>query len=157
EDALDRQAAHVLRKTASDGEPLARRLALISIARAGAREGRSNGGADGLAAARQFLCEVLAQRGAPIRPWAALALGVLEQERIRQGGQPSDESAHALRVALETHDSPAEAGAYCLALALAHDTTSAKLLVTRALEKRDDDLQADAALSLGILGDRSAI
>lgn len=156
-DTADRDALAALLRTTREGDALARRLAWISIGRVGARAGAAAGGDEGVQRARTALMAGLETENGLVRPWVALGLGVLEQARVRGGDTVAPDSLRALRGALESHASPAEAGAYCLALGLCRDTASRERIEREAVRTQDDELQSQAALALGLLGDRQSI
>lgn len=160
QDELDRSGIASLQRVAREGGPFARRWALISLARAAARDGtHSGGGRDGatLREVRTFLANELERSNGLLRPWCGLALGVLEANRIALGEAAAPETLRTLRVALEKHAGPTEAGAYCLALALSHDAASRERILTEARAVQDEELQSQACLALGILDSRESI
>lgn len=157
EDPMDRRIAETLRVSTRRAEGYARRLAYIGVARTGAREGASAGRDVGLHNARAFLIGELASENGAARPWAGLALGILEHARHRRGEDPSPETTRALRATLAQRDGPAEAGAYCLALGLCRDAAARESVQAIASRTSDDDLQASACLALGLIGDPASI
>lgn len=160
QDEIDRTGISSLQRLAREGGPLARRWALISLARAAARDGtHSGGGRDGstLREVRAFLAGELNRSNGLLRPWCGLALGVLEANRIALGEAAAPETVRILRTALDEHSGPTEAGAYCLALALSHDATSRERILTEARAVQDEELQSHACLALGILDGRESI
>lgn len=159
-DELDRAGLGVLQRTAREGGPLARRYALIALARAGARDGASAGaGRDGdsLREMRAFLANELERSNGLLRPWCGIALGVLEHGRRSLGETAGGESLRALHRALEKHPGPQEAGAYALALALAGDTTAREAILAHARTTQDEELQSQACIALGLLDAREAV
>jgi hypothetical protein len=156
-DAVDRDALAALIRTTRDGDALARRLAWIAIGRAGARDGAGAGRDEGVQRARAALYTGLETENGLVRPWVALGLGVLEQTRARSGDIVAPDSLRALRGALERHPSPSEAGAYCLALGLCRDVAWRERIEREAVRTQDDEFQSQAALALGLLGDRQSI
>ncbi|MBI5365196.1 MAG: HEAT repeat domain-containing protein [Planctomycetes bacterium] len=152
EDPFDRRIAEVLRQSTHQGDRYARKLAYIALARVGSREGTVGGRDIGLKNARLFLADELHGDDGQSRPWAALALGVLEHARIRLGETASSETAASLRAALAKHDAPLEAGAYCIALGLCKDASAREAIQPYALRTVDDELQASACLALGMIG-----
>lgn len=144
-------------RTTRDGDALARRLAWIAIGRTGARDGAGAARDEGLQRARAALYAGLETENGLVRPWVALGLGVLEQARSRSGEIVAPDSLRALRGALERHPSPNEAGAYCLALGLCKDVASRERIEREAVRTQDDEFQSQAALALGLLGDRQSI
>lgn len=156
-DPEDRETLATLLRTTREGDALARRLAWIALGRAGARAGAGAGGDEGLQRARTALTSGLETENGLVRPWVALGLGVLEQSRARTGDVVAPDSLRALRRALEEHSSPSEAGAYCLALGLCKDGASRERIEREATRTQDDEFQSQAALALGLLGDRESI
>ncbi|MBK7877541.1 MAG: HEAT repeat domain-containing protein [Planctomycetes bacterium] len=157
EDPNDRRIAETLRSSTGRAEGYARRLAYIALARTGAREGTTAGRDVGLRNARNFLLGELASENGQVRPWAGLALGILEHARLRLGEDPSPETTSALRATLAKRDGPAEAGAYCLALGLCRDTAAREAVEAIATRTSDDDLQAGACLALGLIGEPASV
>ena len=87
------------------------RLDLKAVARLGGRAGAGNS-FDGLKDVRGFLLGQLAGGKAPTRPWAGLALGVLEFALNEAPElERTDDVRRALRTSLERAKSPDEVGA----------------------------------------------
>lgn len=157
EDPLDRRVAETLRSATGRADGYARRLAFIALARTGSREGAAGGRDVGLRNARTFLIGELASEDGSARPWAGLALGILEHARHRLGEDASSESTSALRATLAKRDGPNEAGAYCIALGLCRDSAARERIEALATRTSDDDLQASACLALGLIGESASI
>jgi len=156
-DPLDRRVLETLLRRTREGDALGRRQAWMALARVGARAGANEGREEGTRRVRAALLKGLAEEGALLRPWIALALGVFEHARLQGGALVALESTQALRAALEAHGGPTEAGAYCLALGLCRDTAAAPRILVEARRTQDDELQSQAALALGLLGERSVV
>jgi hypothetical protein len=132
-------------------------LALISLARAAARPGS---GATVFAATgrvREYLLGALARESAASRPWAALALGVLERALRDRSSGLLPLGLPALRDALDAARSPDEIAALATALGIAADSAAAPALRGKLVELADPDARADVALALGLCGDRASI
>lgn len=118
-------------------EMLTRGLILIALGR--------TGGPDDVA----FLAEVLAEESAPLRPWAALALGLIAREH-------ADEAARkVLREAYAEENSADARGAFLLAFGLGRDARALDLLRT-SLDANRADQRGHAALGLALLGGAEA-
>ncbi|MBL8859524.1 MAG: HEAT repeat domain-containing protein [Planctomycetes bacterium] len=156
EDAVDVAARAALKKTTVEGDRLARRLALIALARAAARPGEHAGFDKTLDETRAFLLGELARGTTPERPWAALALGILERGVVARGGIASPAVKAALTSALQEHSSPVEAGAYATALGLMGGDVGPVLLGLLE-DARDDQVRSYAAVALGIARVRAGI
>jgi HEAT repeat protein len=148
--------------TAYEGEKdaLARGFALLSIGRlggashlGGAAAGRLGDAPDRRSKARAFLVRELERGPASVRPWCALALGVLAGE----GGDA--EACEVLRAGYEREKVRSSRGAYLLALGIARDG-EAEALLRDALLAKDAPTRAYAAQGLGLLvtaGSRGAL
>jgi len=152
DEELDERIRRVLQRCVQDGDPLARRFALISLARVGARQGTGPRTVENLLAVRRFLLQELERASSPMRPWLALALGVGEAQRLRAGYDVAGEVQKVLAKGLAAHDSPNEKGAWCLAAGLARCEAVRDALVAEARDDRDAETQPHAALGLGLLG-----
>ena len=157
EDELDDDIRDALLRIASKGDRLSRGLALISLAKIGARQGS---GQNRGRAREEIQEQILAQldRGHDERrAWAALALGVYGHEMAAAKRKLPDDIAFALRTALSGARSADDATAQCIALALLRDGGSSESLILRFEKSREDSLRACAALSLGWVGARNAV
>jgi HEAT repeat protein len=140
------------------GDELSRRFALISLARCAARCG-PDGDRTGYSEVRQQLLTWLERSGrgmTRLRPWLAIALGVLERGRIARDEAPHYDVIRALRIVLADGGSPQEAGAYCLAAGLLGDRGAAPLVTAELERLADDGGRGFAALSLGLMNERGA-
>jgi HEAT repeat protein len=120
-----------------ESEPLARGFALLSIGR--------HGGAD----ARDFLARELEHGPVAMRPWCALALGILAER------DDDAEACALLRAAYPDENVRSARGAYLLAMGIGRDTDAADLLIA-ALAAKDAPTRAHAALGLGLIGGERA-
>ena len=114
-------------------EPLARGFLLTSIGRQGGEQ------------ARDFIAHQLEHGPRAVRPWAALALGILADE------DEDDEARRILREAYGDEKNRASRGAYLLALGIARDDQAEELLV-EALDAGDASTRSYAAQALGRVG-----
>jgi len=141
----------------------ARNYALIALGRAGGRAG--HGAGDPFAALagparanpRSFLIGKLARAKSAARPWAALALAVLERSRIDAGRQPSADVRAALRTALKDARSPVEIGGLAVAVGIAQDAAAGEVLRAQLKRTADDEARGFCALALGLVGDQAAV
>jgi hypothetical protein len=155
EDALDERIRDVLLRSSSKGDPLARNLALVSLARVGARPGRGQDRGRAREAIGKALLARLGRARAD-RGWAALAIGVFGRGLARSHQEMLAELAGDLRVALAGSRSTDDAAAYCVALALLGDAEAAPALAERWEKSQESGLRSCAALSMGWIGARDA-
>jgi HEAT repeat protein len=151
---LDRRIRAALQRTAGFGEEASRRLALVALARgAGKAQAREAAVRD----AANFLEQSLASSQNRIRPWGAVALGVLAHE-LRQNSLPvPGDIPAALRSGLERARTTDEFAACALGAGLSGDASLAEPLVAGLATYKDDTARGMAALGLGMMRAESAL
>jgi hypothetical protein len=157
QDELDRWIRARLFDAAQQGDRNVKGLATMALARVAGRDGAGSEPEVGLAEVRSFLLRKLARGTTAERPWAALALGVLERARQDARAPLSPDAAQAIRVALAENTSPVELGAYMIAAGLARDLDARDALLARALDPSDDETRGYACIALGLMGAREAV
>ena len=148
---LDVAIRAALARGLSDPDQLVQRFSLISMGRVG---GRVVGGESLEAQGRKELRATLAKqlaKGRQRRPWAALAIGVMERDLADAGAQVSSDQLGALTSALETTRSGHDVAAYSLALGIAHAQGSAAALVDQLDSQSDDAVRGHIAVGLGLM------
>jgi HEAT repeat protein len=156
-DALDREIAHALERSARELEPLSRGLAHVALGDSSARAGCGSDPERGVREARAFLMERLAQGTTLSRPWAAFGLALGERRRLRQGWNATPEVGAALRGALDGARSPEERTALALALGLIEDSAAQALVLELFEGPGSDDVRGTYAVALGLLRARTAV
>jgi HEAT repeat protein len=155
-DALDVSIRKALTGAANDGDQLAKNFALVSLAQVSARPGRDTSGAS-MRAAELELLRRFPRASSRVRSWLGLAIGLQGHGQPAGSGHPSEDARSALRMALEACRSPADVGAYALALGLLRDVEAEELLVEKLRYFQDDGARGDIALALGMTGSRAAV
>lgn len=155
-DETDVAIRSTLLRLAKKADRSTRRLALISLAQVGARQGEGERD-QAFEEVRSFLLEELEKGSTQLRPWAGLALGVLEHRRALAGQSISTETKKALTQALEESSSPDEASALCVALGLSQTIEAQDLLLKRTSQAQDDVVRGFACVGLGLMGARATI
>lgn len=145
-------ARAALLRQARYGETLERALALLSLARNAGRRGPGPESGASVEETRGFLIDRLTRGRSTERPWAALALALLERARPDGGSEVSRE---VLRKTLARAGSPRDVGALCTALGLLGDPRNADLVAPR-LASGDLEVRGHAAVALGLMGARDA-
>jgi hypothetical protein len=116
-------------------------------------------GAGEYAAERDFGLEslVAAVRGAstPLRPWAALGLGLQQRLRRARGHADSVAATQALLEALREARSAYSTGAFALALGLAGDAVAIEPLADRLAHTSEPGARGYVCLGLGLLEARA--
>ncbi len=137
------------------GDRLGRHLALLALGRVGAREGRGERG-DAPDAIRSRLLRLLARGKSAQRPWAALALGILERGNAAGGRPLSEELRTALLQAFGSAASPSEEGALAIALGLVAERRAIEPLIERSAAG-DENTRANAMIALGLMQAQEAV
>lgn len=156
QDAEDQRLRNSLNWVISEGgDRLSRHLALLSLARVGAREGTGPAG-NAPAEARGLLMRLLARGGTAQRPWAALAVGLLERGNVAAGRAKAEGTRLALKDAFKKAASPSEQGALAIALGLVAETSATEELIERT-GNGDENTRAHCMIALGLMGAQEAI
>jgi HEAT repeat protein len=159
EDALDAKVRTALqRATGSDPDQHVRRFALIALGRIGGRAGQGEG--DPVAAAaevRAHLTKALAGGSSQLRPWAGLALAVLERGAASERRPTSPDALRALRAALDDAGSPEELGGMAIACGIARDPEAVPLLLKKLETVSEPGARGYVCLALGMIGAGRAI
>ncbi|MCZ6596120.1 MAG: hypothetical protein O7B99_00615 [Planctomycetota bacterium] len=134
----------------------ARTLALIALGRVGGRPGTGPPASD-LKDTRRYLVHELARGGTTMRPWAALALGVVQGGAVENGMVPDRGTTASLLAALDDARSPNDVGACALGAGLLGDPSAEELLGEKLADFQAEDPRAYVALSLGMVGARPAL
>lgn len=93
------------------------------------------------------------EKSSSLRPWAALALGVLGRNNSKTAACISQK----LRKSLESERNPSTAAALAISLGLLKDAPSSGLLLTRMRASGNEELKGFLALSLGMIGAHEAV
>jgi hypothetical protein len=139
-------------------EPQARAFTLMAVAQAGGRYG-TGAAQDGIEHARAFLVEQLLDGRKWLRPWAALASGVLAWNiQQREGAHPVLETLRrVLGRGLQDERRHESIGAYALAAGLARDLDSTTHLMKLLEKSLPDTTRGEVALALALLGHAEAV
>jgi HEAT repeat protein len=153
-----RRVVNALARVATDGKDASEcNFAMISLGRLGAA-------ADVDPAVRQRIVRVLgwqlekASPAAVKQPFAALALGLVGRGIVEAGGPvPEDFVRAPLRAKFAEARNPRVRGAYAIASGLVRDPRAVEALHATFLDRGSDTrLRGYCALSLGMIGDRTA-
>jgi hypothetical protein len=156
QDPEDQRLRLTLTEVSKDGgDRLARHLALLALGRSCARAGRGDPG-PGPDEARATLMRVLARGKSSQRPWAALAVGLLERGCMASGRPPAEGMRLALLDAYEKAPSPSERGALAIALGLMAEARATGPLL-ESTTNGDENLRANAMIALGLMRAKEAI
>ena len=85
------------------------------------------------------------------RPWAALAIGIMEREIADAGAAVAPEQLQALDASLESTRSGHDVAAYALALGIARAHGSSATLLEQLDKQSEDDVRGHIAVGLGLM------
>jgi len=172
----ERRLRNALEQVLGDADVQARCFALIALAELGAQEFARDDADEGPAACRSMItAELLRGRGVT-RPWAAIALGVLERRILdasarrsmagvgrpaypgeRKGfAAPVEKSREILRGYFAKAKQRTHIGAGAIALGLCRDRRAMPLLLEKLGAVGEDQGRGYVALALGMIGDGEA-
>ncbi|MCP3913951.1 MAG: hypothetical protein GY711_00165 [bacterium] len=147
-----------LARLAAEGDQQSRRFALIALAQTGGTPGAGPDPLAGAADVREVLLRHLSRGKTMMKPWSALALGVLGRQLIDAGSAPSESATLALRVEAADNRRPSEIGAYVIALGMRRDAASREVLADRMrFFKGSIEARGYTAVALGMIGDRDGM
>src|SRR5262249_47021970 len=137
-----------------------RYFALISLAQIGGRFGSGDNVDAGINDTRNYLLTSLTKGKSGVRPWAGLAVGVMERAVLdadKLGQRPSASSKEMLRTALKTCADPEQLGAYAIASGIAMDGESKDILVEKLKTVGSDNAKGYMTVALGLMDARETI
>jgi HEAT repeat protein len=133
-----------------------RDFAAIALAQIGGRGAGET--ADGQRTAlRNFLLDQATRGDSHMKPWAALAVGVMEREVKDSGGTTPQGVSETLRSLLAEERNPESIGALAISLGIARDGDSTKLLTKRLNEIEVPNTQGYLCVALGLVDDTTSI
>lgn len=155
---LPREAAarEALRDRVQRGSVLSKRFALMALARVAGRVG-GHGAEETRAEIEAFFLRTLLRGEKGLRPWAALAAGVVGAEILPRDLEPSTALTRTLRKELARCRRPQDLGAYAIALALRRDVESVDALLKQLDRTSEPSARGHLVIALGLMGERRAI
>ena len=163
DDATDKAIRSALMKIQDEtADQQSRYFAMIALGQAGSRPG--NGSGDPLAGladkkenVREYLMLQASKGKGQTKPWAALALGVLERG-LRDNKMPvSPAAVELLRKELDGARTPSEVGAFALAVGLVGDQSARDVLLEKLEKIGDPDARGYCAVGLGLMNASNVI
>ena len=158
-DKVDAKIRSELVRMIKDGDAQARRYTLIALAQVGSRRGTGEEPWGGLKEVRNVLMAQMAKGQSQTRPWAGLSLGVLGYALSERGEAQEESVNRALISSCEEEKTPERVGAYALALGLRKYPDALQPILDCLTERfgGSDDARGEAAVALGLLGNRASI
>jgi HEAT repeat protein len=133
-----------------------RDFAAIALAQMGGR-GTDEAAEEQRRGLRTFLLEQASRGDSHIRPWAGLAVGVMEREVNDAGGTTPLGVRESLRSLFVAAKAPDAVGALAISLGIARDVEASRSLSERLANVSEPNLQGYLCLALGLVDDRKSI
>jgi len=141
----------------TDTELQVKNFSVIALGQVGGRPGTSDTPLAGESDVREFLLKTLARGKTQQKPWAGLAIGVMERGLLDSNQQQSGGALTALRDTLAKAKSPREVGAFAIGLGIAGDVEASSVLLDKLENMSDDDTRGYIAISLGLMNSVDSI
>jgi len=132
-------------------------FALIALAQTAGRRGAGEKPGTGRPAITAHLLDTLTRGRSADKPWAGLAIGVMEHALAAAGEEPSTAARQALQQSLTRAGNPKDLGAFAIGTGIAGNRDAAEILRTKFEATKEDNARSYIAVAIGLLGDRDAI
>jgi len=156
EDDIDKEIRQAIYDSMKDADLQVKNFSTIAAAQL-AGNPTENDTEKGLSEIRKHLMTVLTRGKSRVKPWAALAIGVMEEKRDSIGEAMSADSLSSLRISLDKEGSPADAGAYAIAVGICRDQESKAILLEKLDKFSDDEARGHMTIGLGLMDANDAI
>ncbi|MBL8859523.1 MAG: HEAT repeat domain-containing protein [Planctomycetes bacterium] len=139
-----------------DGDTQSRNFAAIAMAQIGGR-GKGEEFEKGRQEVRNLLLKKLTDGKSHIKPWAGVAVGVMERAVLDDGQTQSAAAKETLREVFRDAKSPGEVGAYAIGLGIAKDIEAKGLVLAKMKDTSEQFAKGYLCVSLGLIGSREAL
>jgi HEAT repeat protein len=152
---LDIEIRETLKRIADSGkDQQSKCFALIALGQIGGRCTSAESCDEGMRDVRTFLLTTVTKGKTTSRPWAAMAVGVMEHALLDNpgGAMPSAAAKEVLREAFKACGDPEQIGALAIAEGIARDVEAQGMLREKLHTIGGDDARGYIALGLGLMG-----
>lgn len=154
EDNVDQWIRWAVTRSLKIGGDMEKRFALMSLAEIGSHRGQGEKPFGALSSIRGTLRRELASGKKRMKPWAALATGVLGYELRAKGEMLDEKIDSALANSIRSGSRLDDLGAYALAAGMRGSDQATDRLLDKLGKTRDDATAGYVAMGLGMIGDR---
>ena len=133
------------------GDQASKNFSLIALGQVGAKLGDDEVSRKTALEIRKYLILQVKRGNSGQRPWAGLAIGIMEHGARVAGLAPSAESLLVLREELARSRAKREVGAYAIGLGIAGDQYAEPFLLDKFENLSDDDARGYTAVALGLI------
>ncbi|MFT7668326.1 MAG: HEAT repeat protein [Planctomycetota bacterium] len=156
-DDADKTIRANLIAASSNADMQVKNFSVIALGQVGGRPGTGEQPLEGADDVRKYLLTQLAKGKTQVRPWAGLAIGVMERGMADAKLEQNSSALAALRQSLQKTKTVIEVGAYAIACGIAGDTDSEQILLDKLANMSDDDVRGYTAIGLGLMNSTAAI
>jgi HEAT repeat protein len=145
-----------LMRFTKEGDQQSKNFTMIALAQIGGR-GKGEDFEKGRSEVRNFILSSLTEGKSHLKPWAGIAVGVMERELLNDGQIPSDGAKSTLRDQFKKEGQPDRVGAYAIGLGIAKDVESKKDVQTKMKDTSEVSAKGYMCVALGLMDAREAI
>lgn len=150
-DEEDKKIRECLMDATGNGEAQVKNFSVIALGQVGGRPGSGEEPMKGASEIRKHLQRHLSQGKSMVKPWAGLAIGVMERGLLDAEETPSKDALAALRQSLREAKSKDRVGAYAIACGIAQDVESESILLEKLDTMADDEVRGNLTIGLGLM------
>ncbi len=154
--SVDAAVRKDLMRFSDEGDQQSRHFCMIALAQIGGR-GRGESFEAGRQDVRNFLLTKLTKGASRIKPWAGLAVGVMERELLDDGQIASTGAIATLLDAFKDAGQPDRVGAWSIGLGIARYSGDHNLVLSKMKETSEVNAKGYLCLSLGLMGARECM
>ncbi len=151
DDKDDEMIRKALQDAAGNADQQVKNFSVIALGQIGGRPGTGDNPLAGEDDVRKYLLTQLAKGKTQVKPWAGLAIGVMERGLLDNKQQQSASALAALRSSLQGTKTKIEVGAYAIAAGIAGDIEAEKILLEKLDTMADDEVRGNIAIGLGLM------
>ncbi len=155
-DKLNESIREALVKFVEIGDTQSRNFAMIALGQIGGR-GKGDDFEKARGETRTLLLKTLTSGKNHLKPWAGVAIGVMERALLDGGQTQSAAAKETLREVFKDAKSPNEVGAYAIGLGVAKDIEAKALVLAKMKDTSEVFAKGNLCVSLGLIGSREAL
>lgn len=156
-DPEDQAIRTALQNSAGNADQQVKNFSVIAMGQIGGRPGTGDDPLAGAKEVRKYLQMQLAKGKTQVKPWAGLAIGVMERGMVDNNLPQSDSALQALRMSLDGTKTKIEVGAYAIACGIAGDIEAESILLEKLDKMADDEVRGNIAIGLGLMNSVASV
>ena len=153
----DQKIREGLMDASNDTELQVKNFSVIALGQVGGQPGTGDDPVAGEKDVRDFLLKTLSRGKTQQKPWAGLAIGVMERGLLDENRQQSAGALTALRDSLAKSKAPREVGSFAIGLGIAGDQEASNVLLDKLESMSDDETRGYITVALGLMNSVDAI